>query len=91
MGNFRFVGATDNIRKRAELPASYFARLKKSGVDIAKHLLLAGVSANPELLAFDTKTYEDFRNRRLSRIWEVASMTVNPELIVSNSSPISAL
>jgi uncharacterized protein with ParB-like and HNH nuclease domain len=81
LGNFRFVGATDNIRKRAELPASYFSRLKKSGVDIAKHLLLAEASANPELLAFDKDTYRDFRDRRLSKIWEVASRTVNPELI----------
>ena len=34
LGNYRFVGATDNIRKRGELPASYFARLKASGVDM---------------------------------------------------------
>src|SRR3954452_24606676 len=26
LGNFRFVGATDNIRKSPERPASYFAR-----------------------------------------------------------------
>jgi hypothetical protein len=50
-------------------------------VDIAKHLLLAEASANPELLAFDKDTYRDFRDRRLSKIWEVASRTVNPELI----------
>ena len=46
LGNFRFVGATDNIRKRAELPASYFARLKGTGTDIAKHLLLEDVAKN---------------------------------------------
>jgi hypothetical protein len=40
LGNFRFVGATDNIRKRAEMPDSYFAHLKAAGVDIVKHLLL---------------------------------------------------
>jgi hypothetical protein len=28
IGNLRFFGATDNVHKRAELPASYFSRLK---------------------------------------------------------------
>ena len=40
IGNLRFVGATDNIRKRAELPESYFTRLKKAGIPIDKHLLV---------------------------------------------------
>ena len=48
IGNLRFMGATDNIRKRAELPSSYFARLKASGVDIYKHLLLDDVSNDPK-------------------------------------------
>ncbi len=82
LGNFRFVGATDNIRKRAELPASYFARAKASGIDIAKHLLLPDVSTNPALLLFDVDTYKSFRDRRLEKIWEIASATVNPELDV---------
>lgn len=80
LGNYRFFGATDNIKKKAELPASYFARLKASGVDISKHLLLQDVSANPALLAFDVDTYRAFRDNRLKRIWEIASKTVNPEL-----------
>ncbi len=80
LGNFRFVGAMDNIRKRAELPASYFGRAKVSGIDIAKHLLLADVSANPALLTFDVVSFKDFRDRRLEAIWKIASSTVNPEL-----------
>jgi hypothetical protein len=80
LGNFRFVGATDNIRKRAELPASYFARAKASGVDIAKHLLLPDFSADPSLLAFDAETYRMFRDRRLQEISDIASAIVNPEL-----------
>jgi len=40
IGNFRLVGASDNLRKRAEMPAEYFARLKKAGVPIESHLLL---------------------------------------------------
>lgn len=80
LGNFRFVGAIDNIRKRAEMPASYFARLKRSGIDIAKHLLLDDVSADPSRLAFDLATYKDFRDRRFQMIWQIAAAAVNSEL-----------
>ena len=80
IGNFRFVGATDNIRKRAELPASYFARLMNSGVDIAKHLLLFDVANDLSKLQFDEATYKAFRDKRFERIWEIAARTVNPEL-----------
>jgi hypothetical protein len=79
LGNFRFVGATDNIRKRAELPASYFARLKATGVDIGKHLLLDDVSADPAKLVFDLDGYKSFRDRRLERIWKILRAVVNPE------------
>jgi hypothetical protein len=44
IGNFRLIGASDNLRKRAELPAEYFTRLKKSGVPILSHLLLNLIS-----------------------------------------------
>jgi hypothetical protein len=79
LGNYRFVGATDNIRKRGELPDSYFARLRKSGVDIGKHLLLEDVSSDPSKLKFDPQTSRDFRDRRLDAIWQIAGATVNPE------------
>ena len=81
LGNFRFVGATDNIRKRAELPASYFSRLKGTGVDISKHLLLDDVAGNPALLVFDLATYTAFRDRRFERMWEILSGTVNSEVV----------
>ena len=79
LGNFRFVGATDNIRKRAELPTSYFSRLRASGVDISKHLLVDEFSIDPSRLVFDVSTYVSFRDARLKRIWEIASLAVNPE------------
>jgi hypothetical protein len=79
LGNYRFVGATDNIRKRAELPASYFGRLKKGGVDIAPHLLLEDVSDDPTKLKFDEGTYMDFRNKRFEKILSIAKSVVNPE------------
>jgi len=80
LGNFRFVGATDNIRKRAELPASYFGRLKRDGVDIKKHLLLDDFAGSPATLLFDPETYQDFRDRRFEKILEIVSSTVDPEL-----------
>ncbi|RTL55495.1 MAG: hypothetical protein EKK46_06755 [Rhodocyclaceae bacterium] len=79
LGNYRFVGATDNIRKRGELPASYFSRLKHAGLDIRKHLLLDDFSADPSNLAFDEGTYREFRDRRLEVIWQIANSIVNPE------------
>jgi hypothetical protein len=80
IGNFRFIGATDNLRKRAELPASYFGRLKSGGVDIEKHLLLADMASDPSKLVFDAPTYLDFRNRRFDEILKIANRVVNPEL-----------
>jgi hypothetical protein len=79
LGNFRFVGATDNIRKHAELPASYFARLKAGGIDIEKHLLLEDIADDPSRLKFDLPTYLDFRDRRFERMWEILRATVDPE------------
>ncbi|MDO3624440.1 DUF262 domain-containing protein [Ralstonia pseudosolanacearum] len=84
LGNYRFVGATDNIRKRAELPASYFGRLKVAGAPIEKHLLLDEFAADTEKLVFDAATYRNFRDRRAERIWDICSRTVNPELLAVN-------
>lgn len=83
LGNYRFVGATDNIRKRAELPASYFGRLKAAGIPIEKHLLLDEFAADTDKLAFDESTYRSFRDRRVQRIWEICGRTVNPELVAA--------
>lgn len=83
LGNYRFVGATDNIRKRAELPDSYFGRLKSYGAPIEKHLLLDEFAADTRKLAFDVATYRSFRDSRLQRIWEICGRTVNPELTSS--------
>ena len=81
LGNYRIVGATDNIRKRAELPDSYFGRLKTMGIDIEKHLLLPQHSQNPALLKFDRRTYEQFRDQRRHAIFEIANRVGNPELL----------
>jgi hypothetical protein len=77
IGNYRFIGANDNLRKRAELPDSYFQRLKNDGVDIDKHILVEEYSTKPELLKFDLATYLDFRDRRLQAIFTIASKIIN--------------
>jgi len=79
LGNYRFVGASDNIRKRAEKPASYFARLKAAKIPIEKHLLLVDESADPALLGWDAETYRAFREKRLDAIAAVAARVVNAE------------
>lgn len=77
LGNFRFFGATDNIRKRAELPAAYFARLKAAGVDVERHLLLPEYAADPAKLEFSEGAYREFRDKRFEKIWEISSRLVN--------------
>ena len=71
LGNLRFMGATDNIRKRAELPADYFARMKSAGIDITKHLLLPNYASDPKKLALDLASYKAFRDRRFERMWDI--------------------
>jgi hypothetical protein len=80
LGNLRFMGATDNIRKRAELPGSYFTRLKAAGTDISKHLLLDDVARDPTKLQFDLKSYTAFRDSRFERMWNILATTTNPEV-----------
>lgn len=84
LGNYRFVGATDNIRKRAELPDSYFGRLKAAKTPIEKHLLVEDFSNDTNKLAFDVETYRNFRNSRVERIWQICSRTVNPEVATAS-------
>jgi len=79
LGNYRFVGATDNIRKRGELPDSYFKRLSTSGINIGKHLLVDEYSADASKLVFDEDTYRDFRDKRFEKIWDISKTIVNPE------------
>lgn len=80
IGNLRFLGATDNIRKRAEFPDSYFTRLKAQGIPIGKHLLVSEYADNPSLLKFNVATFNEFRGKRRAEIWKSAKRTVDPEL-----------
>jgi hypothetical protein len=82
IGNLRFFGATDNIRKRAELPASYFSRLKGQGVPIERHLLVEEFAKNPDSLAFDRPTFDRFRTERREAIRLSLKRVVDPEVPV---------
>ena len=83
IGNLRFFGATDNIRKRAELPGSYFSRLRAQGVTIERHLLVDQFAADPSRLAFDKSTFDQFRSLRRDAIWASLKRVVDPEVAVS--------
>lgn len=77
IGNYRFAGATDNIRKRAEIPSSYFSRLKAGGIDIKKHLLIASYSNDPQKLLMDLATFTDFRDKRTDEIYNIIEPKIN--------------
>ena len=84
IGNFRLIGASDNLRKRAEMPADYFTRLKKAGVPIEHHLLLPEFSADPSLLKFDKDTYLDFQRRRRDEIFRVLKRVIDPAAVATH-------
>ena len=79
IGNFRLIGASDNLRKWAEMPSDYFTRLKKAGVPIENHVLLPEFASDPSLLKFDVETYNDFRNRRRAAIFAILKRAIDPE------------
>src|SRR5262249_51425666 len=85
MGNYRLVGATDNLRKRAEPPATYFGRLKNSGVEIRRHLLVDEYAKYPSQMTLDVPTYRQFRDLRCATIFQIANRIVNPELMSEDS------
>lgn len=80
IGNLRYVGATDNIRKRAELPADYFSRLKREHIDIAKHLLVEEFAEHPDRMTFDETMFTTFRQRRRDEIWRTLKRVVDFDL-----------
>ncbi len=79
LGNFRFVGAKDNIRKRAEHPDSHFTRMKNDKVPVEKHLLVEPWASDPSQLKLDVATYAKFREARFQAILRIAQRIVNPE------------
>jgi hypothetical protein len=79
IGNYRFVGEIDNIRKRAENPDSFFGRLHTSGVDISRHLLVDTYSINPSELKMNVKAYREFRDNRFAEVSKIAKKVVNYE------------
>jgi hypothetical protein len=80
LGNFRFVGATDNIRKRAQEPGSYFSDLKATKVPVDKHLLVEPYATAPDKMTFNVVTYRKFRNARYQALFDLARTVVDPEV-----------
>lgn len=80
LGNFRFVGAKDNIRKRAEHPGAHFTRMKNDNVPVEKHLLAEPWSSDPGRMTLDVPTYNKFRDARFDAILAIAQRLVNPEI-----------
>jgi uncharacterized protein with ParB-like and HNH nuclease domain len=75
IGNYRFIGASDNNKKRAESADSYFSRLKESGVNIKRHLLVEAYSSDPKQLVIEN--YIDFRDKRYKIIHEYCKNIIN--------------
>ena len=63
LGNCRFVGATDDVPKLAELPARYFGRLKAAGTPIEEHLLLEDFASDMNQLVFDAGSVRTLGSR----------------------------
>ncbi len=80
LGNFRFVGAKDNIRKRAEHPDSHFSRMKAASVPVEKHLLAEPWASDPSKMKLDVETYCKFRDARFDAVLQLAQRIVNPEV-----------
>ncbi len=81
LGNFRFVGARDNIRKRAESPDGHFTRMKAGGVPVERHLLAEPWAGDPSKLTLDIRTYRAFRDARFDEIMKIARRVVDPEVV----------
>jgi Protein of unknown function DUF262 len=69
-----------DVKFKGNVPHVDHARLKANGIDIAKQLLLEGVSNDPSKLVFDLAHYVEFRDNRSERMWKILSATVNPEI-----------
>ena len=80
IGNYRFLGANDNLRKRAEGPASYFSRLKAANIDISKHLLVQMYADDPSKLTMENEAYTGFIASRTAEINSLCLRVINPEI-----------
>ena len=75
IGNYRFVSQSDNNRKRAQDPDSYFKSLKDSGLNIEKHLFVKEFCDDVSLLTYSN--YDVFLKQRTSHIVELCKTNIN--------------
>lgn len=75
IGNFRFVGDSENKHKNDEAPAEYFKKMERN--DRLRQLTVTEYADNPELLALSLDGYRQFRDRRAATILSMAQKVVN--------------
>ncbi len=75
IGNFRFVGDSENKHKNDEPPATYFDKMDKN--DRLRHLTLASYADNPAALEMSIDAYRKFRDERSLHILQMVQAIVN--------------
>ena len=75
IGNFRFVGDSENKHKNDELPAKYFKDMDEN--NRRRQLTLPEYAANPELLEMTLDAYRKFRDARAEAILKTVQLVVN--------------
>lgn len=80
LGNFRLVGASDNIKKGRKYPDEYFGLLKAGGCPVERHLLVDPWASNPAKLTFTSAGYRKFRDARFAALLEIVRSVVDPEI-----------
>jgi uncharacterized protein with ParB-like and HNH nuclease domain len=75
IGNFRFVGDSENKHKNDELPAAYFAKMEEN--ERTRQLILKSYATRPETLVMSLECYRQFRDERAKAILQIAQSIVN--------------
>ena len=75
LGNFRFVGDSENKHKNDEEPAAYFKKMDRN--DRLRQLIVSEYADNPELLVLTLDGYRRFRDARAAVVLSMAQNVVN--------------
>jgi hypothetical protein len=75
IGNFRFVGDSENKHKNDEVPAVYFKNMERN--DRLRQLTITEYADNPDMLELTLESYRRFRDARAAVILSMAQNVVN--------------
>lgn len=75
LGNFRFVGDSENKHKNDEAPAAYFKKMDRN--ERLRQLTVSEYADNPELLVLTLDGYRRFRDARAAVVLSMAQNVVN--------------